>query len=248
VSALPPAPPKQWRTPKELVEIGFERSRVVMMNEAHNMLLRSVRTREVGRHILPAAHAAGVRHLAMEALFGEIASHANATRTLPAVEGGYLSQPEMRALIEAALELGWSLIPYEVTSIRRELDGLDATNWRDEHQARNLVDALASMADDEPLLVWCGNGHLTKRAVGAWRPMGFRFAELAGVQPFAIDQTRSVEFTSGAPEAAPWVVNYADVMVRLGGAAGFLAEEAPDGWFGAETSDAFVIAMDNRMS
>jgi hypothetical protein len=57
-----------WRTPEELVEIGFERSRVVMMNEAHNGLERCIRTRDIGRRILPTALRLGVRHLAMEAL------------------------------------------------------------------------------------------------------------------------------------------------------------------------------------
>jgi hypothetical protein len=61
-------PAAAWRTPQELVEEGFRRSRVVMLNEAHDGLTRCVRTRQLGRQILPSAHAMGVRHLAMEAL------------------------------------------------------------------------------------------------------------------------------------------------------------------------------------
>jgi hypothetical protein len=251
VTVPAPAAPKRWRTAEELVAIGFERSRVVMMNEAHHMLLRSVRTREMGRRILPAAHDAGVRHLAMEALFPQFATAANETRALPEVGGGYLSQPEMRMLIEEALALGWTLIPYEVdTWPPPELDPgtREAANWRDEQQARNLVAALEALPSAAPLLVWCGNGHLTKCAVPEWRPMGFCFAHLSGIEPFAVDQTRSVEFPGRVPDAAPWVAAYADVLARPGGAAGFLAEDAPDGWFATETADAFVIAADNRMS
>lgn len=48
-----------WRTPEELVSVGFERSKVVMMNEGHNRLVRFVRTRKVGRKVLPAAHKIG---------------------------------------------------------------------------------------------------------------------------------------------------------------------------------------------
>jgi transposase len=57
-----------WRTPEALVTIGFERSRVVMTKEARRGLTRCVRTREISQRILPTAHAAGARGLAMEAL------------------------------------------------------------------------------------------------------------------------------------------------------------------------------------
>src|SRR5690349_8363322 len=95
-----------WRTPEELVTVGFARSRLVLMNEAHNGARRCVRTRMIGRRCLPAAHAAGVRHLAMEALYPPYAEACNRTRTVPADGGGYLGQPDMQALIQAALDLG----------------------------------------------------------------------------------------------------------------------------------------------
>lgn len=231
--------------------MGFERSRVVMMNEAHHMLLRCVRTREVGRRVLPTAHEAGVRHLAMEALFGDIAWRANATRELPEGGPGYLSQPEMRSFVETALGLGWTLIPYETTTpppLEVQSDTTEASNWREERQARNLMEGLAGMPTNARLLVWCGNDHHAKRALDDWKPMGIRFAELSGIDPFAISQTRSVEFPGQAPHAALWVKAYADVLARLGGAAGFLAEDAPEGWGFPESHDAFVIAADNRMS
>lgn len=93
-----------WRLPEELLEIGLGRSRVVMVNEAHDRLLRCRRTREVGRRLLPVADRLGVRHLAMEALWNSdlrrLTAEANATRRLPAdPRGGYLAQPDMRALV-----------------------------------------------------------------------------------------------------------------------------------------------------
>jgi hypothetical protein len=36
------------------------------MNEAHSGRRRCVRTREVGRRVLPIAHRLGIRHIAME--------------------------------------------------------------------------------------------------------------------------------------------------------------------------------------
>lgn len=59
---------KGWRSPEELIGWGFARAPVVMANEAHSGLTRCIRTREVGVHMVQAAHKAGVRRLAMEAL------------------------------------------------------------------------------------------------------------------------------------------------------------------------------------
>ena len=57
-----------WRSAEELVRWGFAHAPVVMANEAHSGLARCVRTREVGCRMVRAAHEAGVRRLAMEAL------------------------------------------------------------------------------------------------------------------------------------------------------------------------------------
>lgn len=199
----------ELRTPEELLAIGFSRSRVVMMNEAHDGMRRCVRTREIGRRLLPAAHEAGVRHLAMEALYGP-----------------YLAQPDMQRLIDAAEELGWRLIPYEVTSMM-------STNEREEGQARNLTAALAQLPKDAPLLVWCGNGHLYKEALPSddWRPMGSQFWKLSGIEPFSIAQTVTAEFTPGM--TGPWHQLAERERWRLdalGGTAGLLTEDAPVAW------------------
>jgi len=57
-----------WRPVEDLVRWGFAHAPVVMANEAHSGLARCVRTREVGVRMIQAAHEAGVRRLAMEAL------------------------------------------------------------------------------------------------------------------------------------------------------------------------------------
>src|SRR6266511_528361 len=91
------------RRPEELVNIGFGRSRVVMMNEAHDGSRRCVRTRAVGRRVLRTAYENGVRHLAMEALWPAVAAQANRTRRVPESDQlGYLRQPEMRQLVQDA--------------------------------------------------------------------------------------------------------------------------------------------------
>ena len=59
------------------------------MNEAHSGLARCLRTRELGRELLPIAHARGVRHLAMEALSVDLAARClNMLAELGAVPAG----------------------------------------------------------------------------------------------------------------------------------------------------------------
>jgi hypothetical protein len=213
----------ELRSPEELLAIGFGRSRVVMMNEAHSGLRRCVRTREIGRRLLPAAHDAGVRHLAMEALPQGVDAGSNWTDRLARWQGGYLGQPEMRRLITEAEELGWRLFPYETRRYPVE------PNDREEDQARNLVEVLTALPPDAPLLVWCGIGHLWKVPPREeWTPMACRFWEITGIEPFSIDQTVTVEFDPDRTGAWHRLgLEQTRPLEALGGTAGFLAADSP---------------------
>jgi hypothetical protein len=214
----------ELRTPEELLAIGFTRSRVVMMNEAHNGMQRCVRTRDVGVRLLPVAHAAGVGHLAMEALGGP-----------------YPTQPDLRRLVNEAEELGWRLIPYEARRLAP-----DTTN-REEQQAQNLFAAFAALPRDAPLLVWCGWGHLYKQGLmgSGERPMAAQFWELSGIEPFSIDQTVTVE---AGPHRNPRWHQLAQAkkwrLEALGGTAGFLVEDSPIPW---PWVDAVLLSTQNTL-
>ena len=222
-----------------------------MINEAHNGLTRCVRTRRLGVRLLPVAHQAGARWFAMEALIPAVAAEANETRRVPAAAGGYLAQAEMRELIATALGLGWRLLAYEADFTRKPPElahlSVEESNWREAQQACNLCAALETIPDDEALLVWCGNSHLAKHASGDWIPMGVHFAKSAAVEAFAIDQTATVEFAERDPYAMQWIDAYASEIEALGGAAGFLTEEAPDGWPSSQIADAFILALENDL-
>lgn len=247
----------RWRTPEELVEIGFGRARVLMMNEAHDGLARCIRTREIGRRILSVAHQIGVRHLAMEALWApSLADGANRTRQLPEHAGGYLDQPEMRRFVETALALGWDLIAYEADLAHQppSLSEWTVVNWREEMQARNLIAALDPLPSNAKILVWCGNGHLTKRPVRPhpagepWLPMGYRFRKQSGIDPFAINQTGMV-FSPALRECV--LTRDAAKLAALGGTAGFLRAEIPRYIRAAlgkpSSADAFLLSTDNAL-
>jgi hypothetical protein len=189
----------------------------------------------------------------MEALCPQLAEQANEHRRLPRIDDGYLAQSEMRTLIDIALEHDFTLIAYEADPRRRPVEferlSIEETNWREDQQARNLANALADLPRGAPLLVWCGNGHLVKRAIDDWRSMGSRIEELTGVEPFAIDQVPSVQFEPDHPAiAAAWVEAFRTMLDDLGGTAGFLAEEAPPDWPQPHLVDAYLISTHNEMT
>ncbi len=263
-----------WRTPEELVSIGFSRSRVVMMNEFHSGLQRCSWTREVGRRILPVAHQAGVRYLAMEALNPPFAEKGNQTRQVPEAQNGYLAQPDMRALIQTALDLGMTLLPYEADMNQlppalasKGHMNQEVTNWRENEQARNLFSALSALPSDAKLLVWCGNGHHTKEIVHAqvvvregkllskpenepdWIPMGYLFRQMSGLDPFTLHQVvRTVirKTQEGFSDVSHQALDEYKVQLEaFGGIAGFLKEESPD--MAQRSEDAFIFSASNTL-
>jgi hypothetical protein len=243
-----------WCPVEDLVRWGFAHAPVVMANEAHNGLARCIRTREVGVRMIQAAHEAGVRRLAMEALHWAARDVPGPITTLPDAQRGYLAQPEMRTLIGTALNLGWTLWAYErqfdITSNTdpAHLRSMEHTNWREHEQATNLC-RLLEAAPGEPMLVWCGNSHASKRKGEEWVPMGWHFREMSGVDQFVIDQDVTVNF-GGEPRL--WVrellASMADTLAAHGGTAGILREQAPPPLDGRVGNDAFVVSADNELT
>jgi hypothetical protein len=245
---------KGWRSVEELTRYGFAHGQVVMANEAHNRLARCIRTREVGIRMIRAAHEAGVRRLAMEALPWPEDGSPGPIRAVPSGRGGYLAQPDMRRLIATALELGWTLWAYEevievpARADPAELLTLEASNRRDHEQARNLCRVLGA-APAEPLLVWAGGDHARKEPAHGWVTMGCQFPALSGIEPFVIDQTVSIDFTG---QSKPWaqelLTTLGETLDAFGGTAGILRDQAPpplNDWPGV---DAVIVSTDNQIT
>ena len=125
---------------------------------------------------------------------------------------------------------------------------MEFTNWREREQAANLCRVLAG-APAEPLLVWCGNGHLYKEAHPEWVPMGWHFRAMSGIDPFVIDQTVTVAFED---EPQPWVRDLlaplAGTLAAHGGTAGILRDQAPVPLDGRAGVDAVVVSTDNALT
>jgi hypothetical protein len=243
-----------WRSVEELTRWGFSQSPVVMANEAHNGLTRCIRTREVGIRIVQAAHQAGVRRLAMEALPLDDADAPGPFRAMPPVSRGYLAQPDMRRLITTALDLGWSLWAYEAViesgRDQSELLSLEFTNWREAEQARNLCRLIAD-APADPLLVWCGNAHASKQPIDDWIPMGYHFSVQSGIEPFVIDHTVTIDFTGAGlgPWAQQLLSDLGETLAPGGGSMGILRGQAPKPLDCYPPGvDALVISTENTMT
>src|SRR4030095_277540 len=193
-----------------------------MLNEAHHGLTRCVRTRQLGRQLLPSAHAMGVRHLAMEALRPGDAEAANTTRRPPDAAGGYLAQPDMAELIQAALALGWTLWRYEAdidhapaALVEQGFMSQAFTNSRGAaHEPHTRPALLAGLPTSDRLLVWCGNGHASRFADDDWTSMGHHFAALVAEGAFVIDQTVTVAFPGLEQQQAARVAELAPVLDR----------------------------------
>lgn len=265
-------PSMPWHSIEAIVTIGFQRSRIVMMNEAHHGDLRCIRTRMIGQHAIRSAHEAGVRHLATEAISPRepaLLDEINRTKRLPQQDiqrvGYYFKQPDMQALVQTALDLDWTLIPYEVDMTQKPADiahkdNMDdaVANWREEQQARKLIAAVQQLPDNTKLLVWCGNNHHLKiilqpsqQEVGrlAWVPMGYQFQQLSGINPFVIDQIRSVRFPhfqqdKWLQERLPFITN---ILQEFGGTSGVLYDEIKQMVNVHEGNDAYIISLDNEM-
>ena len=243
-----------WQPVEELIQWGFAQAPVVMANEAHSGLARCIRTREIGVRMVRAAHEAGVRRLAMEALPWPTEDTQGPIRAMPSEAGGYLAQPDMRTLITTALDLGWTLWAYEAeveisaNTDRAALLTMEFTNWREREQAANLR-RLMTAAPAEPLLVWCGNGHASKKGDSEWVPMGQHFRAHAGIDPFVIDQTVTVPFTG---ETQPWVQELlaalSETLAAHGGTAGILREQAPRPLDSRTDVDAVIVSTDNALT
>jgi hypothetical protein len=247
------------RLPEELVEIGFSRSRVVMMNEAHNGDTRCIRTRLIGQRLLPTLHRLGVRHMAMEALDARAIEEINQSRKIPGGRAGYyFSQPEMRSFAQAALALGWTLIAYEPNFSQKpaNLSLRGQNNWREEMQARNILAALNALPPDARLFVWCGNSHHSRVILPVeagepdelWALMGYHFQQLSGMKHFVIDQTRTVRFLPRPRQRLDqWLNEHNAELTALEGTGGFLSEEAPSCFHIFDGEDAFLVSLYNEM-
>jgi hypothetical protein len=179
----------------------------------------------------------------------------------------------MRDFIQSALDLGWTLIAYEADAIQwlstkhsidfsksddpkemqrivqshqAEVASLEFTSRREAQQARNLNAAFHSFPPNSSMLVWCGNSHNAKQSAQGWAPMGYQFREQSGMDPFTVDQTRTVKFNSDLFRMRlMW--QFSGALKKRGGTAGFLREEAPSILGNDDAFNATLLSIENEL-
>ena len=225
-----------WQSPQDLVSFGFQQSRVLMMNENHDGMTHCPRTRKVGLSVIPSAHGAGCRMLAMEALSEEMAEEFNESRRVDGKDG-YFVPPDLAAMAQSALDLGWQLAAYDSP-------GRPTVAEREMGQARNLKNLVSELEPDKKMMVWVGNSHHCE-VVSSSAPhkMGYYFKQMSGIDPFTIDQSLTTLFPGVCP-SLDWK-DYEEPLAAFGGHAGFLAANASaplnDGGH-----DAYILSVDNE--
>lgn len=190
--------------PVDYIAINAAKAPITMINEAHDFPAH----RAFVMALLPKLKAAGYKYLAMETLSQPDDKGKNYLTSITQRTGYYTSEPVFGELTRYALELGYTLIPYEYISPAYPNTNMADTalvaqlmHERDSMQAVNLLKAMHGHKDGK-ILVLGGYAHTFE----AWEktlywnpfhPMGLYFKELSGINPFTINQIQFSEMNEG---------------------------------------------------
>lgn len=157
---------------------AIDTSKIVMLNESHHKSLNRV----FAYCLLDYLYQKGFRYLAAEALLNSSQAHLKnipyPTRDL----GFYTLDPMMAELFRHALELGFTLVPYDFIG-----DMVD----REIMQAHTISKILIKNPSAK-IFVYAGYGHIEK-TVNDFKPMGYFLKMLTGLNPLSINQERYTE-------------------------------------------------------
>ena len=158
----------------EVMDSIIENNRVIMMNEMHF----NPHSRAFVISWLEKCYQNGYRYLAAETLRASD-SLLNQRRTvLKGETGWYSDEPVFGDLFRTALNLGYTLVPYEGSGF-----GVD----REVNQAKNLVQNILDKDPEAKFLLLGGFGHIADR--NGWYAMGRYFKEQSGIDPFTMECT-----------------------------------------------------------
>lgn len=208
--------------------------RVVMINEAHNKPLH----RAFVLSLLEDLYQQGFRYLALEMLYND--SHTTPTK-INAALGYYTSEPLAGELVRIALELGYTLVPYE--------DNLShhTPRQREYAQAQNLTDFISKKDTTAKMLVLAGYGHIAEASLQDDQiPMAAYFRILSGIDPLTIDQTQLTEYGTSSYTAVVY-----DAWIKkhpVGNPSVILAGQQAFDLFGLHLYDISMIHPPTRFS
>ncbi|GAA5023744.1 hypothetical protein GCM10011506_06810 [Marivirga lumbricoides] len=159
-----------------IIKIAAEHE-ITIINEAHHSNLHRAFTTS----LLKDLYEKGYRHLGLEALANDMHQDKKLNdRQYPIQESGwYLKAPAFGELLRQALEIGYTVFPYENTGKREE---------REVQQAQNIY-AHMQKHPGEKVLIHCGFDHVLEGEHEAWgKAMAQELKDLSGLDPFTINQ------------------------------------------------------------
>jgi len=166
---------------RKYMRLAARDRKVVMINESFSKPLHRAFTYS----LLEDFYRMGYHYLAMEMLDNF------ANRRLSSVgmhSGYYVCEPVAGELMRKAIEIGYTLIPYEDTAA-----AVHNANQRDSVQAAHLYEVLRRDSTSK-ILVHASYAHISKKQQpDGYIPMALAFWRLSGVEPLTIDQTDMTE-------------------------------------------------------
>jgi len=155
-------------------------NQVIIINEAHHNSFH----RSFTKSLLKELYASGYKNLGLEALsYKDDLDSLNNIRKYPIQKTGYyIKDPQFGNLIREALNIGYTVFPYETKN--EEANGKP----REIDQARN-IQKMIEAAPNEKFLIHCGYDHVLEGTYESWeKTMAGRLTEYTGINPFTINQ------------------------------------------------------------
>jgi hypothetical protein len=172
---------------KAIVEQARTR-RVVLLNEEHMSSLNRAFSQRVAREL----RKIGYQYLACETFSGNdkpLFKHGYVRYS----DGAYINDPTFANWINEAIADGWKLVAYEVP-YNPSIPAAERFRWREEGQARNLVERIFAKDKDAKVLIHVGRSHLNKSVDGTEPAfMGEYLRRMTGLDLLSVDQQRYFE-------------------------------------------------------
>lgn len=191
----------------KIIESIADLNQAIFINEAHHAPLH----RAFSIRLLKILYDKGFRYFSAETL-NRSDSNLN-RRGFPLVNdtGYYTNEPLYGDLIRTALNIGYTVVPYEneipckkplttkdlLAAENNKKDfNWDCQNHREYNQALNLYNRILKKDPKAKIFVHAGYGHIFKKGNDHFTPMGEYFQEISGIIPFTIDQESMREHSS----------------------------------------------------
>jgi len=218
----------------EAIAAATRNRQVVMINEEH----RDSSHRAFTAELLPILRDQGFRYLAAEAFGPEIQS-----ARYPKVGREYTDDPVFGDMIRRAIDLGFTLVPYESPSTCSAAElkefntkgfgaiaGNSCMEGRELGQAQNLAKFIKTHPGAK-LLVHAGGARIAKEDSPFGYLMAWNFRELTKIDPLSIDQIQMSESDAEQPDYTFIAAKYADrpAPFVLRSKTGFFVPETSEG-------------------